>query len=50
MKQCDTNANGDVNIFINEFEKVKREIMDNPFMLRKAFWKGKNYEILFYDV
>ena len=43
-------TNGDVDIFKNEFEIVKKKIMDNPLMLRKTFWKGKNYEILFDDV
>ncbi len=50
MRKCDMTANGDVDIFKNEFEIVKKKIMDNPLMLRKAFWKGKDYEILFYDV
>ena len=43
-------ANGDVDIFKSEFEIVKKKIIDNPLMLRKVFWKGKDYEILFDDV
>ena len=50
IKKCDMTASGDVDIFIREFEQVKKKIMDNPLMLRKAFWKGKDYEILFDDV
>ena len=50
MRRCDITANGDVDIFKNEFEIVKKKIIDNPLMLRKAFWKGKNYEIFFDDV
>lgn len=50
MRICDRMANGDVDIFKNEFEKVKKKIIDNPLMLRKAFWKGKNYEILFDEI
>ena len=50
MKKCDRIANGDVDIFLNEFEQVKKKIRDNPFILRKAFWEGKENEILFDDV
>ncbi len=50
MRTCDMTANGDVEIFKREFEKVKKKIMDNPLMLRKAFWKGKDYEILFDEI
>ena len=50
IKKCDMTAGGDADIFIREFEQVKKKIMDNPVMLRKAFWKGKDYEILFDDV
>ena len=50
MRKCDMTANGDVDIFKSEFEIVKKKIIDNPLMLRKVFWKGKDYEILFDDV
>ncbi len=50
MRKCDITAEGDVEIFKKEFEIVKKKIIDNPYILRKAFWKGKDNEILFDDV
>ncbi|WP_289686520.1 AHH domain-containing protein, partial [Helicobacter rodentium] len=41
MKNIDKIAKGDKNKFLKEFEKLKREIKDNPDMLRKAYWKKK---------
>ena len=50
MKRCDLKAQGDVDIFKAEFEKVKNIIRNNPLMLRKIFWRGNDDEILLDDV
>ena len=41
MLDFDSIANGDKNKFLQLFEGLKQEIMNNPDMLRKYYWKGK---------
>ena len=50
MKRCDLKAQGNVEVFTSEFEKVKNKIRNIPLMLRKIFWKGNYDEILLDDV
>lgn len=50
MQIIDKNVGGNVDLFIQEFNKLKKEISNNPYMLRKAFWKGRKNEILLDDL
>ncbi len=39
LKSIDTLANGNVNVFMKEFNQLKQTIINNPEMLTKAYWQ-----------
>jgi hypothetical protein len=39
ITDIDMFANGNADIFLSEFSKVKQTVTNNPFMLRKEFWR-----------
>ena len=40
LQNIDNIANGDVGLFEELFDKVKKTVMQNPKALYKAFWKA----------
>lgn len=40
MKQFDNIAQGDKNVFLKLYEKMKINITDNPDMLYKDYWRN----------
>ncbi len=40
IKRIDEIADGNVDVFLSEFEKVKSKIANNPDMLYSDYWKN----------
>lgn len=41
MRDIDNFAQGDKDVFLGMFEDVKREIVSNPNMLYKDYWRNR---------
>ena len=40
IREIDNMALGNQRVFLSEFSDLKKEIINNPGMIRKSFWKG----------
>lgn len=39
IREIDNIASGNQSVFLSGFSDLKKEIINNPEMLRKSFWK-----------